>query len=364
MARRLNRVAVAAGALLAIGATLFILGRIDKAKKWDLPQAPGAALASQPMPEKLAAIPADAAIAYNDRGFIFVTDREGRVATQISFDGPQGVWEHVAVSPNHRFIATNEQMPDPKGVPGGISRLWVFDVEKGARTRLVPGFSSAGNGGVDWDRDGNIYFAAKDKDAYPSPKTMAENFANAGENEIYRIHYDGTKLQRLTHTADRGESDVSVSEDGRMIAYNCFVLADGTSEIWISDADGSHRHLVLKAGKTRIDSVHDPELSPDNKKVVYSRVNSHVPPNFPDNPDANTAHDIYQTNVDGTGTIRLTKPGNISIAPDWVGGDVLFLDISEKERRASAAIVKPGIADQTPQRLDNATNIAKFIPKK
>ena len=76
---------------------------------------------------------------------------------------------------------------------------------------------------------------------------------------------------------------------------------ESRTEIWLMNADGTDPRLAFRAGRNRVSSVHDPELSPDNTHIVFSRVNSDVPPNFPENPAANTAHDIWRARVDGTG---------------------------------------------------------------
>jgi len=87
-----------------------------------------------------------------------------------------------------------------------------------------------------------------------------------------------------------------------------------------------------------------------------------VPPNFPENPDANTAHDIWIVRIDGTNARRLTRAGPISIAPDWKSDEILFLHISEAERYAGLAVITADAADQNPVRLGSGPNIAKWIP--
>lgn len=359
-----KRIAVIIAIVLAsgLGLVLFLSG-LEKDQKWNLPSMPGKPNVSMPQPARLEKIPASAAISFHRHGFIWVMDEDGKNAHQISFEKPQGAWEHVAVSFDRRYVAANEQMPNPKGLPGGISRLWLFDLQKGTRTRLVPSFDSAGNGGVDWDRRGYIYFAAKEKDAVPNPRVPGDYRANAGENDVYRIKPDGSGLQRLTRTPNLGEADVSISEDGSMIAYVVGNIPLDVIEIWVARSDGSQARLAVRGGPNRVSSVHDPEFSPDNKQLVFSRVNSEVPPNFPDNPDANTAHDIYRANIDGSNLTRLTQPGHISIAPDWARGKVLLLDISEKERAAGLAVMNPVTPDQKPRLIDNDANIGKWIPE-
>ena len=351
------------GALLVGGLALFAAASsFDKASRWNLPSAPNLENISLPQHEHLEKLSPSAAIVYHQDGYIYVMDKNGGGRKQLSFEKPQGVWEHIAASHDHRFLAANEQMPNPEGKPGGVSRLWLFDLESGNRQRLVPGFDTAGNGGIDWDKNGFIYFAGKDKDVFANPKTPPQFRANAGANDIYPIKFDGSALQRLTRTADFGEADVSVSPDSTMIAYANFNIPLEIMEIWVAQADGTAANLVFKGGKNRIASVHEPELSPDNTQLVFSKVNTTVAPNFPDNPDANTAHDIFQVHLDGSGLTRLTKPGHISIVPDWVGEDIMFLDISEHERYAGLSMLRPGIPDQKPKLIGLGANIGKWIP--
>ena len=352
-----------AAVLAGLTAVSSVISARDKESKWNLPPSQTNRNMSVPERERLEKIPTTAAISAHRDGYLHVLDEDGTNVRQISFETPQGAWEHVAVSPDRRFIAANEQMPNPASKPGGVSRLWLFDTVQGTRTRLVPAFDTAGNGGVDWDRNGFIYFAAKEKDIVAQPQTPADFRANAGENDIYRIKYDGTGLQRLTHSKSYGEADVSVSEDGAMIAYANLNILEEVMEIWAAAADGSGARMVFKGGKPRISSVHDPELSPDNKFIVFSRVNHGVPPNFPNNPDANTAHDIYRLNLSSGEMLRLTRPGHISIVPDWVGDKVLFLDISERERYAGLATVAPDKPDQAPHVIVTNMNIGKWIPR-
>jgi Tol biopolymer transport system component len=320
-------------------------------------------IVDSPQPVHVAPLPADAQIIAHRDGFIIAMDGSGGRQTQITFDEPR-VWEHVAVSFDRRFIVGNEQLPNPTGEPGGFSRLWLYDLERQTVARLLPDFVTAGNGGVDWDRDGFIYFAAKERNVFSNPRTPGEFRANAAANDIYRLRYDGSVLQRLLTTPAAGEADISISEDGSLVAYVSQPLDAevATTEIRLMESDGSNPRLVYAAGEVGIGSAHDPETSPDNTQVIFSIVNSSVPPNFPNNPAANTAHDIWQIAVDGSALRRLTRPGPISIAPDWKGNTILYLDVSEPDRYAGISLVRPGEIEQSPQRIAPGVNIAKWIP--
>jgi Tol biopolymer transport system component len=307
-------------------------------------------------------IPDSAEIVYHQDGAIYVMDRDGRNQTRITFGEPRN-WEHAAVSPNRRFIAANEQWLNPHGDPGGRSRLWIFDLARGTTGRLLPHFVTAGNGGVDWDHHGFIYFAAKASDPVPNPVTPADFIANAGANDVYKVRFDGRGLYRLTDTPMRGEADVSVSEDGTLVTFMDVLInpPNDLTEIWVMRADGREPRLVLTAGAPRIASVHDPELSADNRRVVFSRVNLTVPPNFPHNPAANTAHDLYSANLDGTGLTLITEPGPISIVPDWQDDLIVYLEGNEKDRFAGAALISATGAQ--PRRIKAGASSPKWIPR-
>ena len=249
---------------------------------------------------------------------------------------------------------------------GPSSKLILFDLPNKTISFPLAHFKMAGNGGVDWDDNGYIYFAAVDELPFTNPSNLMEHKANAAANDIYRMNIDGTALQNLTNSSDRGEADVSVAPDGRHISYMATNIANAPAtftEIWTRGVDGSDPKLVYIGGEDRISSVHDPEISPDGNYVVFSKVNSNVAPVFPDNPLANTAHDIFRVALSDNGDEQmLTTPGSISITPDWKGNTILYLEITDKTNSPHAGLVLIN-ADGTGYRLlRNGANIGKWIP--
>ena len=310
---------------------------------------------------ELGRLPATAQIVFSRRDRVYVMDADGGNETQITKDGDRHL-EHVAISPDRRFMVFNYFARPAEG--GESSRMVVFDLERGVERDLVPGFHMAGNGGVDWDSKGYVYFTGVDRLPFAKPASREEFIANYAAHDVWKVRYDGSGLTRLTATTDRGEADVSVSEDGSMIAYMDMFInpPHDFTEIWVRNSDGSNPRLVYKGGKARESSVHDPELSPDNSHVIFSKVNPDFH-NFPNDPNANTAHDLISTAIDGSDEKRLTAPGPISVIPDWVGDKILYLQLTDQDSPPFLGIVVMDSDGGNARRIKADSNIAKWIPR-
>lgn len=315
---------------------------------------------------RLQVIQPNAAIVFHKGGDLFVMSADGADVQQIT-RGLGRNWEHAAVSFDRRYIVANEQLPNPTNEPGGRSRLWLYDTVEQVEIPLLHSFASAGNGGVDWSPDGFVYFAAKQTNPYPHPVSPDQFRANAGANDIYRVRPGGVP-ERVVATADRGEADVSVSEDGSMLAFVSQPLDSEHNEIWIAGSDGLAPRLAYRAGTSGVASAHDPEFSPDNTALVFSIVNSEVAPNFPDQPGANTAHDIYRMEIVSGRLQRLTAPGAISIVPDWMGERVLYQEINDHvtfdghQFYIGASLIGDQAENQVPVRIQLGAGSPRWIP--
>ena len=111
-----------------------------------------------------------------------------------------------------------------------------------------------------------------------------------------------------------------------------------------------------------VESVHDPELSPDGTEVIFSKVNPDYK-NFRSDPKANTAHDLYRVRLDGSGLWRVTEPGPISVIPDWVNDKVLFLVLTDLEAAPFRGIAVMYSDGSGLRRINSRANIAKWIPE-
>lgn len=99
------------------------------------------------------------------------------------------------------------------------------------------------------------------------------------------------------------------------------------TQIWVARADGTDPRMV-DDGVPDIGYYGgfpigvDPELSPDNRDVVFTRTNPRFV-NFKDS--VNTAHDLWIAPVDRSRPARrITAPGLVSIIPDWRDGRILY----------------------------------------
>lgn len=297
---------------------------------------------------KLGGIPEDSSIIfYSTKGVknagpvgpsnIYAMNEEGGNVTQLTFN-PK-MYEHAALSPDRKMIAANAN-------DGTRSELWVFDLEQKTERQISSDFSTAGNGGIDWDRSGFIYFAGQKK--------------GSGAQNIYKIKPDGSGLYNITNLVQKPPpnpepayfSDVSVSEDGTMLAAFRYKAVEKNGaflakpQIWVMNSGGKNLRLVDDGGdESGTDSSgfplgdYDPEISPDNKFVVFSRVNTKHK-NFRN--AVNTAHDLWIAPVDGSSPARiLTQPGPVSIIPDWQGDKILYTEYNEAENYIGLVTIRP-----------------------
>ena len=324
------------------------------------PRKPRDVASTTPKTVRLSRIPASAAIVFHADELIYVMDATGGNITQITFDKGRH-FEHVAVSYDRKRVVANYFADPSRGHQS--SKLVLFDLEAGTEQALVPQFEMAGNGGVDWDSAGNVYFAGVDQFPFERPSGRTQFIANAASNDIYKVHYDGSGLKRLTATPDRGEADVSVSPDGKLVAYMATFInpPNDLTEIWVNSSDGNAPRLVYQGGKMGVASVHDPEISPDGAEVIFSKVNPDFK-NFRTDKNANTAHDLYRVRLDGSRLTRVTEPGPISVIPDWMGNRVLFLNLTDRETPAFRGIAVMNSDGTGLRRINSRANIAKWIP--
>ena len=132
-----------------------------------------------------------------------------------------------------------------------------------------------------------------------------------GDIDIYTMDADGKNVRQLTHELGY-DGGPFWSYDGRKIVYRAEhpqtpqqiadykdllsrgLIRPGNLEIWVMDADGSHKRQITHNGAANF----APYFFPDGKRIIFAS-NMADPRNGRD-------FDLYMIKVDGTGLERIT----------------------------------------------------------
>ena len=143
--------------------------------------------------------------------------------------------------------------------------------------------------------------------------------------DIYRIHPDGTGLQRLTDDPafdDQG----TLSPDGKTLAF-VSTRGGGTANLWVMDIGSKTFTNVTKhrSGNFR------PSWSPDGKWIAFTSDRDAQPGAFPGMWEHLQSTGVYVVRPDGKGLRRLTRKDGVAGSPSWSadGQKVLFYETDE-----------------------------------
>ena len=187
---------------------------------------------------------------------------------------------------------------------------------------------------------------------------------HAGQSDIYRVHPDGSGLERLT-TDPAFDDQGTLSPNGAMLAF-VSTRADGYANIWLLDiASGKYRNLTPGAFASL-----RPSWSPDGAWIAFSSDRDAAPGAFPGQWEMLQSTGIYVVHPDGTGLRRITRAGGVAGSPSWSadGKRILFYETDEvgaflaKSARSRTEIVSIDMA--TGERVQyTASNETKLSPK-
>lgn len=125
---------------------------------------------------------------------------------------------------------------------------------------------------------------------------MDDTFSEEGDIAV--VHTDGSGFQILS-AAGKGCTP-AWTDDGSAIIFSS--KRNGHFEICLVDGEGNNIQEITRNQTDKINA----RLSPDGQRIVYTLFSTD---------GANT--EIHVMNADGTGDIRLTRPGNLSKNPVW-----------------------------------------------
>ncbi len=136
----------------------------------------------------------------------------------------------------------------------------------------------------------------------------------AGLSDIYRIHPDGSGLERLTDDPAFDDQGV-LSPDGRTLAF-ISTRGSGTANLWLLDlAAKKYTNLTkTQGGNFR------PAWSPDGAWIAFSSDREGTTGVNPGHWELLQSTGIYVMRPDGTGLRRITRPGGCRGQPGVVSG--------------------------------------------
>jgi serine/threonine-protein kinase len=182
-------------------------------------------------------------------------DRQG---TESSVAIPPAPYNELSLSPDGKRVALT-------GGQGGISDLWVFDIERESMTRLTLGqFVSRPT----WTPDGKrIAFGTR----LQGPKS---------QRNIWQIAWkpaDGSSEQEPLLEKERALLPSGFTPDGKTLLYDAFDSTGTQRDIWCLPLEGAREPRTLVGGPGNKTMA---VVSPDGHFVAYSSTESGLPSVF------------------------------------------------------------------------------------
>lgn len=132
-----------------------------------------------------------------------------------------------------------------------------------------------------------------------------------GSADIYRVHPDGTGLDRLTD--DRAFDDQAVlSPDGNTLAFVSSRKL-GHAHVWLMDMKTRKSHLLTKDPG----SGFHPSWSPDGKWLAFSSDMGRFAGHLPGRWEKTQSLSIFVVRPDGSGLRRVTRGRGVAGSPQW-----------------------------------------------
>lgn len=209
--------------------------------------------------------------------------------------------------------------------------LYVANADGTGERRLMPAST-----GLDYDAtfspDGKWIVFTSERDA-----------EGQGQADIWRVHPDGTGLERLTRDPAMEDAGV-LSPDGARLAYVSTKGGARTTNIWVMDLKTKKARNLTGDGKTEpsltMNSYFRPAWSPDGQWIAFSSDKGEKWAGA--EMGAGVGHSqptsVYVIRADGTGLRRLTQGADLSAgSPKWSpdGKKLVVYELATKDTMAA-----------------------------
>jgi serine/threonine-protein kinase len=196
-------------------------------------------------------VPGDASVAWKE---LWV----GRDGTEVSVPIPPAPYNELALSPDGKRLALT-------GGDGGVSDLWVYDLERDSMARLTTGqFITR----PVWTPDGRrIAFGTR----LQGPKSLTNAW------QIVWMPADGSSGQETLFEKERTQAPSGFTADGRVLLFDGLNGDGSQRDIWRLPIDGDRKPSLVVGGPAMKSYG---ALSPDGRFLAYTSTEGGLPSVF------------------------------------------------------------------------------------